>query len=345
MSNNPLVSVVIPTYNNAKYLREALMSIIKQSYHNLEIIVVDDGSTDGTTAILQSLAKRDARLSIITHKHNQGIVRSLNQGFTRAHGKYIARMDADDISLPERIATQVAYLEGHPAVGVCGAWISVFGTQKYVWQTPIDSAAIKLRLFTECALAHPTVMLRRDLIAKSHQVYDPTYQYVEDYKLWVELSQQTEFHNLPQVLLEYRTHKAQIGAERANEQRAAADKLKIFLLEQLLPEATKSQKLLHVRAMSWPVATSWAELDVLRDWYHTLLQANGARGIYTYAAFSRLLAERWTGVCYLAKSLGWRRYLYVLTSRPLRLDAVIIVFKIKLSSLQQYIWATLKRFL
>ena len=120
MSQEPLVSVLIPCYNCEKYVEEAVMSIIEQSYSNLEILVIDDGSTDNTGSILQELAQKDSRIRYIKNETNLKLIRTLNKGIDLCRGKYIARMDADDISLPTRIVKQVNFLEKHPDIGIVG---------------------------------------------------------------------------------------------------------------------------------------------------------------------------------------------------------------------------------
>ena len=119
-TNNPLVSVIIPAYNANGFLSDAINSILNQTYKNLEIIIVDDGSTDETPKILKIFAKKDQRIKIIRNKRNLNIANSLNIGIKSAKGNYIARMDADDISLPHRIKNQMNYLHKHPEIVILG---------------------------------------------------------------------------------------------------------------------------------------------------------------------------------------------------------------------------------
>ena len=118
--NSPLVSVIIPCYNAENYVEEAVRSIMTQTYKNLEIIVTDDCSTDNTLKVLRNLAVEDSRIKIIENKENLKIVKSLNNMINIAQGKYIARMDADDISFPERIEKQLAFMDANPEYGLCG---------------------------------------------------------------------------------------------------------------------------------------------------------------------------------------------------------------------------------
>jgi glycosyltransferase involved in cell wall biosynthesis len=162
---NPLVSVILPVYNAETYIAEAIESILTQSYKNLELILINDGSTDRSLDIMQSYA--DIRIQIIS-RENRGLVASLNEGIMKAKGKYIARMDADDISLPKRFEEQVAFLEMHPEVGLCGTAVMMFGNKikGKIWRLPQSDNRIKSELLFSSALAHPTLMMRGELIEK-----------------------------------------------------------------------------------------------------------------------------------------------------------------------------------
>src|SRR5215831_13102998 len=126
MPDLPCVSVVLPVYNGEKYLAEALDSILQQTFNDYELIVIDDGSTDRSSAIIESYVKKDRRV-IVHRQDNCGLIMSLNQGSSLARGKYIARMDADDVSLPQRLEKQLDYLEQRPDIGLLGTWIQDIG--------------------------------------------------------------------------------------------------------------------------------------------------------------------------------------------------------------------------
>jgi len=147
MSQNSLVSVLIPCYNCEEYVEEAVMSIIKQTYPNLEILVIDDGSTDNTGNILKILAKEDPRIIYIKNEENLKLIATLNKGLNLCKGKYIARMDADDISLPTRIEKQVNFLEAHPEIGIVGTYTKNFGVNNKTWEMDTEDKYIRTHLF------------------------------------------------------------------------------------------------------------------------------------------------------------------------------------------------------
>jgi|GEM_PF-2242227 len=203
----PRVSVVMSTCNNAAYLRDAIDSILNQSFAEFEFIIINDGSTDKTETILQSYDDR----RIIRLKNNQPstLPVALNQGIAIAQGDYIARMDSDDIALPQRLEKQVAYLDTHSDVGIIGTnfdYISTDGQQRQHDITlPINHSMIVWRLFTGFALLHPSVMMRTTLL-KEVGGYDEAFTVSQDRDLWIRCLPHTTFANLSDKLMLYRVH-------------------------------------------------------------------------------------------------------------------------------------------
>ena len=198
----PMISVIMPVYNGEKYLREAIESILNQTYTDFEFIILNDGSTDRTEEII--LSYDDPRIVYVKNKKNLQIVETLNKGIALARGKYIARMDADDISLPERLEKQIKFMKDNPDVDVCGTWIRTFGREDKEWKYPVTHVEIKARLLLNCALAHPSVMMKKIVFDKFK--YRKSYEKAEDYDLWVEIVDDFSLYNLPNFLLRYRLH-------------------------------------------------------------------------------------------------------------------------------------------
>ena len=204
----PLVSVVIPCYNAEKYVEQAVRSIMNQTYKNLEILITDDCSTDESFAILRRLAEEDSRIKLFQNEQNQKIVRTLNALVERANGKYIARMDADDISLQKRIEKQVAFLEANPDIAICGtnAWhINKDGNKISKSRLPCLSDEIETLLPYICTFYHPTVMAKSEVL--KNNPYNNDFVYVEDIELWCRLVFSRRLHsaNLSERLFCYRT--------------------------------------------------------------------------------------------------------------------------------------------
>ncbi|GHU75207.1 hypothetical protein FACS189461_1020 [Spirochaetia bacterium] len=201
----PLVSVIIPCYNCEKYVAQAVWSITNQTYTNVEILITDDCSTDGTYHLLESITETDARIQLFHNDKNLNIVCTLNNMIEKAKGVYIARMDADDISLPERIERQVQFLETHPDYGICGcsAWhIDAKGKNIGVSMLPCTNYDIQLFKVFASPFYHPTVMIRAGLLKKER--YSSKALYAEDYELWLRLLTNTKAINIYQKLFCYR---------------------------------------------------------------------------------------------------------------------------------------------
>jgi glycosyltransferase involved in cell wall biosynthesis len=203
---SPKISVILPVYNGEKYLAEAINSILSQTYRDFELIIVNDCSSDGTSEILSTYI--DERIRIINNSSNLKLSRSLNKGIETAQGQFIARMDADDVSLPERFEKQVAFLEGHPEIGVVGCWVRRIDekgniTGKIFRETRPE--AIKWELFFGTPVPHPTVMIRAAVIKRAGGFSNDISAAV-DYECWTRLVKTTKFANLAEFLLLYRMH-------------------------------------------------------------------------------------------------------------------------------------------
>jgi glycosyltransferase involved in cell wall biosynthesis len=218
-SSSPAVSVVLPVHNGADFLKAALDSILAQTVRDFECIVVDDGSSDATPAMLADIARADPRVRIVRIEH-AGIVAALNRGLAEARGSLIMRMDSDDIALPERMARQVAFLAAEPAVAVVGGAIELIDRAGATIRrvdypiTPTETAAAILK---GSPLAHPAVMMRRDVIREAGG-YRPQFQYAEDYDLWLRVGERWAIANLPELVLRYRNHSQKVSVRRASQQ-------------------------------------------------------------------------------------------------------------------------------
>lgn len=217
----PLVSVIIPCYNAEKYVEASVRSIMEQSYKNLEILLADDASNDATLTIIKNLEKEDERIKIIKHEENRKIVKTLNELVSVAKGKYIARMDADDISLPNRIEEQVKFLENNPRYAGCGVAIQAIDKDgkkihKSFFPCIYSEARFASKFFTP--LCHPTALFKGAVLRDNP--YDEDFIYAEDYELWCRLmlERKYEITNLDKVLFYYRFYTEQTSFVRKNEQ-------------------------------------------------------------------------------------------------------------------------------
>lgn len=201
------ISVVMSAYNAEKYLSEAMDSILSQSYGDLELIVIDDRSTDRTGQILKEYAARDSRVVVLENQQNMGLTKSLNKGLAIAKGEYIARMDADDISVPDRFAKQVAFLDDHPDytfVSCIGRYIDEHGNKEQLRPFPETNEQIYAMMPKVDAVMHPGVMFRREDIAAIGN-YCEDFRVVQDYDLWFRgMAAGYKFYNIQEPLVLFR---------------------------------------------------------------------------------------------------------------------------------------------
>lgn len=220
----PKVSVLISVYNSDDYVRQAIDSILAQTYTDFEFVVVDDASTDRTLEILRSY--RDPRIVLVKNEQNLGLARSLNQGIQISRGEYIARQDADDLSHPQRLAKQVSFLDAHPEVGVVGSaarWVDESLNTLKIWPPAADNAGIQETLLGYCCLIHGSTMYRRQAI-QEWDGYDPVMHTGQDYDLWLRVSETWDLACLSDVLYVYRLHKGMASVTRPEEQTGNAER-------------------------------------------------------------------------------------------------------------------------
>jgi glycosyltransferase involved in cell wall biosynthesis len=213
LETTPRISVLVPVYNAGPYLQEMLASLQRQTYTDYEVVLVDDGSTDGSAEILDEAARADQRLRILRLPKNQGIVGALNHGLQACRGEFVARMDADDIALPDRLMQQVAHLEAHPDVAALStglAYIDAAGRSLARVRRPLPVD----HLLRANPLLHPTVMLRRQILDAGGLRYRPEFALAEDYYLWMELSRHGRLASLDEVMVLYRLSPTALRSSR-----------------------------------------------------------------------------------------------------------------------------------
>ncbi len=227
-SHNQLVSVIMSVYNAEKYLRDTLESICSQTYPHIELIIVDDASTDSSLEIIQEFSER-LNVNIIKHSKNMKLAFSLNEAIELSKGDFLARMDADDIMPPDRIKIQVEYLNSHPKITVVGGQAVKIGMESSRLSYPLTHEEIKAQLLFENALAHPAVMVRKNILYK----YDTNCLAGQDYDLWSKLIWKVEFANVSDIVLNYNVHDKQTRFVLNTYQLESANKARINMLNHI----------------------------------------------------------------------------------------------------------------
>ena len=220
----------MPVYNCELYVGEAIESILNQTYTDFELLIIDDASTDTTVSIAKSYA--DKRIQLIEKPVNTGYTNSLNHGLNIAKGQYIARMDGDDICMPERFSKQVIYLDTHPDTVLCATAFKVIGREVY-FKSPENHDAIKLAFLEGNCICHSSVMMRKETLDAHSINYDKSKEPAEDYAMWIQLLFLGKLYVFPEILVEYRVYANQVSAKRAEEQMKIDIQLKFDLLNHL----------------------------------------------------------------------------------------------------------------
>lgn len=214
----PRISVIMSVYNQEDYLSDAINSILNQTYSDFEFIIVNDGSNDKSSDVINSF--NDARIRHLTNDGNKGLIYSLNRAIKESNNpEFIARMDSDDISLPTRFEEQINYMEKNPDVGILGTAITFFGNDlpEFDLKYPLSNSEIVPSMLWMNPIAHPTVLIRMKHIGNLYK-YDADFHKLEDYALWVNLIGKFLFCNLPNVLLKYRRHKGNVTGSYSTDQ-------------------------------------------------------------------------------------------------------------------------------
>lgn len=223
MNDRPLISVILPVYNAEKYVREAVESVLAQTFSNFELIVINDGSTDGSGAILRDLAANDHRIMLV-ERPNRGLVSTLNEGIELARAEIIARMDADDIALPERFAEQYRRMSEAPNLGVLGSFTVLIDAEgKTIRQGdyPVSEGDVSAFLEAGCPFAHPSVFMRKEA-ALAAGGYRRAFSHAEDYDLWLRIHEAGyALGNIPKPLLKYRVHDTNVSLVHREQQELA----------------------------------------------------------------------------------------------------------------------------
>ena len=338
MNNQPFVSVLLPVYNSEKYLAEAIQSILDQSYQNFELLIIDDSSTDRSGEIAAAFEQADKRIRLLRHHSNQGLVAALNLGLDNARGDYIARMDADDISMPDRFQKQIEYMEVRPEIGILGCDVHYIDENGKLTNLPHFSfhgdLTIRWNLFFVNPFSHPTVMMRSSIIDRYKLRYDPSAEYVEDYEMWGRLLLVTKGENLPEILLYYRVHGENIGRTYGMLQNKLAAQVSEYTIKNHLPNLLATpQEIKDFAAKMWEMNSPEINLHVplvptyIKMWRAFLSVHYGEPGIsvlrqrvIALAAFLSmypLFQPGWIRTIWMITKIEWRWPFLLLMKLPL----------------------------
>lgn len=289
----PRLTVLMPVLNSAANLQEAVSSVLSQSFKDFELLVIDGGSTDNTLEILNSF--QDPRIKILENR--EGLSQSLNAGLDASSSEYIARMDADDISVHNRFSNQIRYMDFHQDVVVCGSWFRTLGDPPRVHRHPETHKEIFNEfLFTGCVIGHPTVIIRRKKFLEAGGRYNGNLKSGEDFELWARLSDKVKFANIPEVLLLYRLHSLQASSTQGVKLGRVTRDIQAQLLLRTLRKHSANDldtayKLLSGEYEVTPKFTSDSRKLITR-----LMKANKRSQRYDHEKFVIFFSEIWDSI-------------------------------------------------
>lgn len=284
MKRTPLVSVIMPAFNCELYIGEAIKSILSQTFTDYEFIIIDDGSDDLTLTIIEEFKKKDDRIKIILNKENIGLIKSLNIGLSIAKGKYIARMDGDDISHPTRFAKQVDFMEKHAETGILGTAYEVIDEGgKFIrsLSQPTEDEGIGWQTLFHNSFCHPSIIVRKSVLDQNNIQYED-WLYAEDYKFTSQILKYSKGANLPEFLIQWRESKTQISARKREHQKRTANQISreniALLMEReflTIAEVEKLRKFFYyessVQEDDLPLLMKWIDI------FHAYLSKNEFR--------------------------------------------------------------------
>lgn len=305
----PKVSVLMPVYNAAPHLREAMDSIFGQTFADFEFLIINDGSTDTSEEIIQSY--QDPRIVYKKNDKNRGLVDTLNRGIDLAQGEYIARMDADDISLPERFARQVAFMDTHPDLGACGTTYQFFGDSNQIEVRPADYKRAFTLLASTPSLGHPTSMIRKQVLDTHAIRYESTYGYAADYALWVRISQVSRLCSLPEPLLRYRWHSSNMSQTDAGRALYRA-KVRVLWHELLLGKPLEPGQV----EFFYKEREHWESFNAGKKLIVSILEDEGYNQQIDRKYYGQLMATEWESS--VIGRFGLRGLVYCLSQSALR---------------------------
>ena len=288
--NQPFVSVLLSVYNGEKFLDKAIQSILDQTYKNFEFIIINDGSRDKSLAEIQKFT--DHRIVCINNK-NKGLIASLNEGLGIAKGKYIIRMDADDICMPERIEKQVQYMEQHPDAGLCGTSFTYFNEKfETVSRWKLSNSEIKVMLLYSCPILHPTACIRATTLKDNNLNYKNII-YCEDLALWYDISKVSEIAILPEILLRYRVHANSISETNRQQQNASALTVYTKAFNDLFTPELETQKSIlepQLYLVNAKPNLTFNDLEQIIEFKKSIIKINKITGVHNDAVFKKITA-------------------------------------------------------
>lgn len=302
----PAISVIMPAYNAEPYILEAVNSILQQTLADFELIVINDGSTDNTGALVAALD--DPRIRLVHNDGNRGLIYTRNLGVELAQGEFIAYLDSDDAAFPERLEKQMAYLRRHPELVAVGAWAQPMDAKgnyrNFFWRYPGDSEFVKATLLFRAYINTSTFFIRT--AAMKQLKFSPHHELGEDYDMYMRCVKLYKVENIPEVLIAFRLHATSITKTKVELLARNLNDISVRALNDLGLTPSSEEIALH-RYIEWLGRSDDPHIfDKTNAWLRKILAANTQSAQYDPVALRHAVGERWLAVCHANSDLGWR---------------------------------------
>ena len=271
-----LITVLIPTYNVEKYIKECLGSVLNQTFQDFDVLIIDDASTDNTVKVIQEI--NDYRIKILVKKENKGLIDSLNIGFKACKGKYIARVDGDDVNALDRFEKQFNFLEVNADIDACGSWLQCFGSSNRLMKHKETNEEIMCAMFKTAPISIGATMFRRE--AYKEFSFDSKMSHVEDYDFWARTGFINKMHNLQEVLYFYRIHENQVCQKFRPLQLENKLKIKLLLWKKLCFDNTIYSDDFLSNMLQGHGVYQYKDFLMFKNWGNDILTLNRKLALY-----------------------------------------------------------------
>lgn len=325
------LTVIMPVYNGEKYLKEAVDSVLNQSFADFDLLILNDNSSDTTAQILEEYTKKDNRVVVVTKTSNEGPANLRNEGIEKANTPLIALLDADDIALSTRFEKQIQVLEADNELALCGTWFTIFGDKKEkVIKHAVEHDDLKVQFLHSCGLGNSTVMFKKNAIKNLR--FEHEYVPAEDYGLWSEFIANSKFYNIPESLVRYRWHPGNISQTKEENLRIAEVAIKKRQLTRLGIDQNSDNAIYYVNAVCLKRKQSFEDIKQTISASNELLEKNKAIQFYNQNIFQKHIERTILRTIRNAKKNNLSYFNYVKNesgyfSKIKFLDKVVLFFK------------------
>ena len=282
----PKITVLMSVYNNESFINEAIDSILNQTFSDFQFLIIDDGSTDNSVALIKQYD--DSRINLVEKDNNTGLIDCLNLGMSLAKGQYIARMDSDDISTSDRFQKQLDILENNPEIDICGCWLQEFGKRDKVIKHKERHEEIVANMLWSCAMSMCSVLIDRKAI--EGYKFDENKKHVEDYDFWSRIAWSCKFYNIQEVLYLYRIHEAQVSTVHKQVQIQGDIGIKLFLFKKIGYDTQKYPDELIAKLLLLNGPFKVNEFSIFINWINDLIRSNKYTKAFNQRALESVLS-------------------------------------------------------